>query len=141
MFKKLIFSLLGIALTLSPTLSSAEGLEEYGQYGACFTGPDPVFHNALTGYAAPGITTNARPHWHFDWMVAKGVPLPRVGECAVMTLQKIVDEHGEHHFVYDFYITDQDSAMEASGNGNGPYIRRERDCANLGAKCDEKDRL
>ncbi len=92
-------------------------LSEYDEYGFCVTGYDPRFANTVTGLATPDVANNG--HWHLDWMLEKGMPMPAIGQCFRGSFQRIDDYRGTHHFAYELAQVSHHMAFEPSKSTRG----------------------
>lgn len=92
-------------------------LAEYEEYGFCVTGYDPRFANTVVGLATPDVAHNG--HWHLDWMLEKGMPMPSIGQCFRGSFQRIDDHQGTHHFAYELARVGHEMAFEPSKSTRG----------------------
>lgn len=140
-----IFALLAF-LVVHSTPVQAEGLSEFDQYGACFTGVDQRFDDALLWNVQEGYPTNSIPHGHFSWLMehrgwTHADMLSMIGKCAIVEVYRETDPDGAQHHVIrlpqnEAYlsIVSPDDAMAGPALGDN-YCHLE------GNACDKGDRL
>jgi hypothetical protein len=152
-----IFALLAFLVVHPIPVYAAENLPEYAEYAVCITGSDPRaqtdpehFQGAARGFApAPGVVTNAIPHWHLQ-DIARDLEVPVAdlvaelaadynerGQCALLNFYRSDDAGGTHHNAYFPYaqgagtkaipIMSVNKAAEAIGDGNTEYLQQSVD--------------
>jgi hypothetical protein len=123
-FKVLLAAAAAASIVLAGHLSArADGLDLYAQYEVHVGGRHPGKFasdpNVFIGRTAEGAT--ATDHWHWDWLAEKGIPLPQPGTEIVVSVQRVDDARGTHHFVYDFHYLKPDMAFDVGQNPADPY--------------------